>query len=237
MVSFSKFPVATAEALATEIISDAEASGKKEITESSPFATLKKSKESYTKGFNKVRASPHTGRLFAADENRDNRLIGLRTFALAQTYSWIPEIKTAADQMMAVINAHGTGIESLSNSEESGKIHKLLDDLSKPIYSESIEIMGLKPWIAALAAAQTEFESIDTERTTERASTKDIASATIQRKELQLALKSFIMYVEVMAKINTDLVWSNLLAQIGQRVAIAEASYRPAHREKKEKPS
>jgi len=93
------------------------------------------------------------------------------------------------------------------------------------------------PWIVALAAAQTEFESIDAERTTERASTKDIASATKQRKELQVAFKNFIMYVEVMAKINTDLVWSNLLAQIGQRVAIAEASYRPAHREKKEKPS
>lgn len=190
----------------------------------------------YTKGFNKVRTSQHISRLFAADENRDNRLIGLRTFVLAQTYSWITEIKTASDQMMAVLNTHGTNIESMANNEESGKIHKLLDNLSKPVYSDSIEIMGTRPWIVALAAAQTEFESIDAERTTEQADTKDIASATKQRKELQVALKNFIMYVEVMAGINTDQVWRNLLAQIGQRVAAAGASYRPAHCEKKEKP-
>lgn len=44
-------------------------------------------------------------------------------------------------------------------------------------------------------------------------------------------------YVEVMADMNSDQVWRNLLAQIGQRVAATEAGYRPAHREKKEKPS
>ena len=40
-----------------------------------------------------------------------------------------------------------------------------------------------------------------------------------------------------MADINTDEVWRNLPAQIGQRVAATEAGYRPAHRDKKEKPS
>ncbi len=237
MVSFSRFPVATAEALAADVINDTVATGNKEITESKPFTELKRSKESYTKSFNKVKASPHTVRLMAADENRDNRWIGLRTYTLAHTYSWLPDVKAAADQMMAVLDAHGTGIESLAHGEESGKIHKILDDLGKPIYRDSIAKMVMEPWIGALATSQNNFELVDSERTTERASIKDIASATKERRVMQVALKNFIKYVEVMADMSTDQVWRNLLAQIGQRVAATEAGYRPAHREKKEKPS
>ena len=186
MVSFSRFPVATAEALAADVINDTVATGNKEITESKPFTELKRSKESYTKSFNKVKASPHTVRLMAADENRDNRWIGLRTYTLAHTYSWLPDVKAAADQMMAVLDAHGTGIESLAHGEESGKIHKILDDLGKPIYRDSIAKMVMEPWIGALATSQNNFELVDSERTTERASIKDIASATKERRVMQV---------------------------------------------------
>ena len=95
----------------------------------------------------------------------------------------------------------------------------------------------MEPWIGALATSQNNFELVDSERTTERASIKDIASATKERRVMQVALKNFIKYVEVMADMSSDQVWRNLLAQIGQRVAATEAGYRPAHREKKEKPS
>ena len=237
MVSLTKFPVATAEALSTDIINDTEATGSVDITASKPFVELKRSKDSYTRSFNKVRASPHTERLMAADENRDHRWIGLRTYTLAHTYSWLPDVKAAADQMMSVLDAHGTGIESMAHGEESGKIHKILDDLGKPIYHDSIAKMVMEPWIGALVTSQNVYESIDSVRTTERASIKDIASATAERRLMQAALKNFIKYVEVMADINTDEVWRNLLAQIGQRVAATEAGYRPAHREKKDKPS
>jgi len=237
MVSLTKLPVATAESLAAEIIHDVEASGKQEITESPLFASLKNSKEKYTQSFNKVRASSHTVRLIAADENRNRRYIGVRTYTLAHTYSWLPDTKTAADQMMTVLDAHGTGIESMAHNEESGRIHKILADLNKTTYSDSVAKTGMGPWIMALATAQKEFESIDAERTTERASDKDIASATKQRRELQAALKTFIKYMEVMTEINTDATWRNLLAQIEQRVTEAEAGYRPTHREKKDNPS
>ena len=235
MVNLTRFPVATAEAIATEVIKDAATTNNKQVTENSIYENLVKCKDAYTLGFNKMRTSPHTASLMAADEGRGRRLVGLRTFVLAHTYSWDPTIKAAADEIMAVLDAHGTGIETLSHSEESGKIHKILNDLGKEIYSKSIATIALQPWIVALTTAENEFELVDADRTAERASTKDIASATKQRKELQVALKNFIKYVEVMAEMNDDQSWRNLLAQINQRIAAAEAGYRPVPREKKEK--
>lgn len=235
MVSLTRFPVATAEAIATGVIYDAANIKVKQFVENPLYQNLVKCKEAYSQGFNKMRTSPHTANLMAADEGRGRRLVGLRAFVLAHTYSWDPTIKAAADEIMAMLDSHGTGIETLSHSEESGKIHKILNDLGKEIYSKSIATIALQPWIVALTTAENEFELVDADRTAERASTKDIASATKQRKELQVALKNFIKYVEVMAEMNDDQSWRNLLAQINQRIAAAEAGYRPVPREKKEK--
>ena len=44
MVSLTRFPVATAEALSTDIINDTEATGSVDITASKPFVELKRSK-------------------------------------------------------------------------------------------------------------------------------------------------------------------------------------------------
>jgi hypothetical protein len=226
MANLTRLPVATLESVSGEIINDAEATGKAEVTGCALLAALKGSKESYTQGYNKLRGSTYTAKVQAADESRDDRLVGLRTFTLALTYSWDSAIQTAARNMLAVLNMHGTRLEVLPLDEESGKIHKLLSDLGKQEYAANIQALGLQPWISALGDAQSAFEAVSTDRTTERASASDIASASAQRKALQLALTGFIKYVEAMDSLNADAVWHGLLTSIQQRLAAAEAGIR-----------
>ena len=220
MASLSLLPVSALGTAAVRIKELVRATNNNEVIQSSQFMNLETQEQSFLLSYNKMAGSSYTSQITAIDKKRDTALGALYFRVKSELHSPLQAQKEAATEIYSILRAHGTAssIAKQPLGEESQIIRKLLTNLSAQALQPHIVTLSLMVWIDALSTAQNELEVVYARRSDENASEADIASATAQRTSLEMAIRSFMKYLEAMDLISTDPFWHDLSIKVEERI-------------------
>jgi len=106
--------------------------------------------------FKKALANPISQELLVLDGRRDDAINGIYYAALAYSYHYDPDVKQAADTLLANINLYGSGIARLNYQAETATITNLINDWeNKPELEDAINVLQLKGWRDELKSLST----------------------------------------------------------------------------------
>ncbi|RXQ94377.1 hypothetical protein EO244_08830 [Ancylomarina salipaludis] len=138
------------------------------------------------------------------DHVRDMAIRAL--FKLVEGYVHIPiaGMKEAALVLNRILEQYGLSIQNEDYAEESADIESLLKDLSKPNALSAIaNLQGVQESIAALDAAQKDFENVALQQAEGESLKKDLASASMLKKVAITEINTNLVgYLNTMAKVN-----------------------------------
>ena len=152
------------------------------------------------------------------DEVRDNSWRALYYLLNGFLYHPVKEIKDAARLLMDIFDNYGLVITGESYATESSLISSLLLDYEKPKYQQAIAALsGCADLIAALQAAEDDFEQARIAYETEKAKEGMVENATIVKKEVLVLLNDkIVVYLRAMEQVNPAIfgVFAGTCAQI-----------------------
>lgn len=145
-------------------------------------------------------ASKALSTLDAADEKRDSIFRALGTLLKALCSVPIAADNENAKPLLDIYNKYGMATISKSYSEESGDILSLLGDMSaEKTAALTAKLYGVKETLAALKAAQAEFDAASNAYTEANKDNRGKKSASEQKKELNVFFNDkIIRYVNFM---------------------------------------
>lgn len=155
-----------------------------------------------------------------ADVQRDNKTRGLFFGVQSFLYADNALIKTAAEQINAVLTNYGMDLITENYAVESSIIKSMLNDLADPSLSEAIAaVPGCSLNISQLQAAQDAFTSAFNEFEAAKAAESQEKSATELKKEVvNLLNKTLVRYLNGMQAVNAE-SYNELAHNIGQIIA------------------
>lgn len=140
------------------------------------------------------------------DRDRDQEIRSL--FKLVEGYTHIPvaEIKHAALVVYNVLEQYGLDIQHDDNAAETAEVNSMLNDLSKPELVAAIaKLQGVAEIVAALTAAEKDFEAVALQQAESEGAKKDLASASQLKKAAIKELNdNLVGYMNTMAKVKPD---------------------------------
>jgi hypothetical protein len=112
---------------------------------------------------NAMKKSDYTARIAAADARVDRCLTGMNATIAAALHNSDPDTVMAAQSLYNRFQAFGN-IRKKNYEAETTDVNMLLADLRTPEYALKVNLVGLPPWVIELTAAETEFETLYTQR-------------------------------------------------------------------------
>jgi hypothetical protein len=142
--------------------------------------------------------------LEAKDEIRDNAVRSLNYLIVGLVHHPDTEIKTAAQEVEKVFEKYGVTITGESYASESALIVSMLGDLAKPKLLTAIaKLSGCTETIAALQAAQTDFEETRIAYEAEKAQEGTQENATTLKKVVIAIINDkIVVYLRAMALVD-----------------------------------
>lgn len=135
-----------------------------------------------------------TEKIVAADARRDKAVVGILTVIIGHGNHFDAAIGEAAGRLEKVFAKYGSSIQTLPYLDQSGAIKSLAEDLQSAPADADVTKLGLGAWVAEMKAANTEFVTLLSSRTTEKSQ---------KPSEKMLDLRQ-----------NTILAWQNLCKKI-----------------------
>ncbi|PXX95747.1 hypothetical protein DF185_21890 [Marinifilum breve] len=140
------------------------------------------------------------------DNIRDMAIKSL--FKLVEGYTHIPiaEINEAAKVVENVLEQYGMDIRNDDYAAETAEVNSLLNDLSKPEVAAAIaKLQGVAEIVAALTAAEKDFEAIALQQAEGEGAKKDLATASrLKKAALKEINDNLVGYMNTMAKVKPD---------------------------------
>lgn len=96
----------------------------------------------------KIRKSPLTANIAAADRDRDRMFRGLSDTNHAALNHYSPDVESAAKRIQIVLDTYGN-IATLPMDDKTSAINNLVSDLSVK-HADDVETTGLIPWVEEL---------------------------------------------------------------------------------------
>ncbi|MDR2498212.1 MAG: DUF6261 family protein [Tannerellaceae bacterium] len=146
--------------------------------------------------FKRNQAAIQTGSLGALHDKR----VGLFTY-FKQSVLAVKYFGTAAQleamELLLYLLKNYEKLTTLSYSDQTGLLHNFLEDCEKPTYKPAIQLLGLTEQVDRILAANTEFETQYTERSTEQAESSDQGNMSEAREKTDNVFVSFVDAVNV----------------------------------------
>ncbi|QGY43163.1 hypothetical protein GM418_05670 [Maribellus comscasis] len=194
----SKSRVTEADAVSMRIISAFKSSG----MDSDPhlphmFNTLDPFSKNLTSAINRSKAESN---LEEKDEKHDGEIRSFSYLLLGLLHHPDDNVKAAAQKVKKVFDKYGVSITGKSYASESSLVASLLNDLAKPNLQDTIaQLSGCAELIAALQAAQDEFEAARLAYEQEKAQESTAISASVIKRELvDLLNGKIVVYLRAM---------------------------------------
>ncbi|MDQ2180848.1 DUF6261 family protein [Marinifilum sp. D714] len=158
---------------------------------------------SLTEAINRLKTYSQIGE---KDLVRDLQIRSL--FKLVEGYTHIPvaEIKEAALVVYNVLVQYGLEIQHEDNAAETAEVNSMLNDLSKPEVAAAIaKLQGVAEIVAALTAAEKDFETIALQQAEGEGAKKDLATASkLKKAAIKEVNDNLVGYMNTMAKVQPD---------------------------------
>ena len=179
--------------------------------------------------------NPATATATAADDARDAAWRGANNYAAAMCAYPDADLRAIAEQCKAVFDKYGDPTK-LAQTEESGVLHNLLQDLEALPIAE----INFSVWVEDLKYKEEQFLAAAAERT-EADAARQVGIVKETRTAAEAAYRSLVDTVNALAMINGDAAYATFIdhvnAMIERQKAISKARSTRAKKEDEEKPS
>lgn len=220
-ISFSKLTTTTLATLAQRVINSSK-NGNYTVVKNHPLLLeVEKEYEIYDKVYAKLTFSGKGKEVAEVDNLRDSLFSSLKF--LVRGYSkavTLPE-HILAKELLGIINELGKNMMTLSYSEQTAQMKKLLEELDVEENKEKIKKLGLNKIVKELKRVQLEFEELYTQQAEANAELRSLPSATTIRKDLEKSLRN---YFQLLSAMNSLPDWSMIYADINELVKSATNS-------------
>ena len=177
--------------------------------------------------------NPATVSVTATDAGRDDAWRGANAYNHPTA-----DVASAAAEAKSLFDKYGDPT-SLAQTEESGVLHNLLQDL-EAFDSSKRTLLNLDVWIADLKTKEEAFLAAAAERT-EADAARQVGIVKETRTAAEAAYRSLVDTVNALAMINGDAAYATFIdhvnAMIERQKAISKARSTRAKKEDEEKPS
>ena len=182
--------------------------------------------------------NPATASATNADVERDQSWRGINAYVKAMCNHPTADIAANAAEAKSLFDKYGDPT-SLAQTEESGVLHNLLQDL-EAFDSSKRTLLNLDVWITDLKTKEEAFLSAAAERT-EADAARQVGIVKETRTAAEAAYRSLVDTVNALAMINGDAAYATFIdhvnAMIERQKAISKARSTRAKKEDEEKPS
>ena len=182
--------------------------------------------------------NPATATATATDDARDASWRGANNYLTAMCAHPTADIAAAAAEAKSLFDKYGDPTK-LAQTEESGVLHNLLQDL-EAFDSSKRTLLALDVWITDLKAKEEAFLAAAAERT-EADAARQVGIVKETRTAAEAAYRSLVDTVNALAMINGDAAYATFIdhvnAMIERQKAISKARSTRAKKEDEEKPS
>ncbi len=217
-LTFGKLNTKTLATLAKRVINSSK-SGNYTLIENHPLLLeIEKEYEIYEKVYSKLVYSGKGEQVAQMDKKRDSLMTGIRLVVRGYSKMTALPIHKEAKELLETISQFGSNITTLSYSDETAQLIKLLEELNIEDNKKKLENLGLTEAIERLKEVQTEFEQLYTEQAEANAELRALPSATTIRKDLEQALKKYFKLLEAMQSVPD---WNMIYADINELVKSA----------------
>ena len=182
--------------------------------------------------------NPATATATATDDARDASWRGANNYVTAMCAHPTAEVAANAAEAKSLFVKYGDPTK-LAQTEESGVLHNLLQDL-EALDSSKRTSLNLDVWIADLKAIEDAFLAAAAQRT-EADAARQVGIVKETRTAAEAAYRSLVDTVNALAMINGDTAYATFIdhvnAMIERQKAISKARTTRAKKEDEEKPS
>ena len=179
--------------------------------------------------------NPATVTATAADDARDAAWRGANNYAAAMCAHPDADLRAIAEQCKAVFDKYGDPTK-LAQTEESGILHNLLQDLNALPIAE----IDFTAWVEELQYREEQFLAAAAART-EADAARQVGIVKETRTAAEAAYRSLVDTVNALAMINGDTAYATFIdhvnAMIERQKAISKARSTRAKKDDEEKPS
>ncbi len=182
--------------------------------------------------------NPATATATATDDARDASWRGANNYVTAMCAHPTAEVAANAAEAKSLFDKYGDPTK-LAQTEESGVLHNLLQDL-EALDSSKRTALNLDVWITDLKAKEEAFLAAATART-EADAARQVGIVKETRTAAEAAYRSLVDTVNALTMINGDTAYATFIdhvnAMIERQKAISKARTTRAKKEDEEKPS
>ena len=182
--------------------------------------------------------NPATASATNADVERDQSWRGINAYVKAMCNHPTADIAANAAEAKSLFDKYGDPT-SLAQTEESGVLHNLLQDL-EAFDSSKRTLLNLDVWITDLKTKEEAFLAAAAART-EADAARQVGIVKETRTAAEAAYRSLVDTVNALAMINGDTAYATFIdhvnAMIERQKAISKARSTRAKKEDEEKPS
>ena len=177
-------------------------------------------------------ANPATVSVTATDAGRDDAWRGTNAYVKAMCNHPTADVASAAAEAKSLFDKYGDPT-SLAQTEESGVLHNLLQDL-EAFDSSKRTLLALDVWITDLKTKEEAFLAAAAERT-EADAARQVGIVKETRTAAEAAYRSLVDTVNALAMINGDAAYATFIdhvnAMIERQKAISKARSTRAKKE------
>ena len=182
--------------------------------------------------------NPATATATATDDARDASWRGANNYVTAMCAHPTAEVAANAAEAKSLFDKYGDPTK-LAQTEESGVLHNLLQDL-EALDSSKRTALNLDVWITDLKTKEDAFLAAAAQRT-EADAARQVGIVKETRTAAEAAYRSLVDTVNALAMINGDAEYATFIdhvnAMIERQKAISKARTTRAKKEDEEKPS
>lgn len=174
--------------------------------------------DSFDRALKQALKSGYTDAIIAADNDRDNILIGF--LGALHSLERFPDkaIAEAATQLLLVIDKYGPGIARLPQREESAILRNIVADLRNAENAPRLQTTNTSIWVDHLDAANRAFDELYSHRTEKEAEFITGLTRT-ERANMQSAFEKLVQTIESYACINGEAAYKSLAEKINVEIA------------------
>lgn len=191
---------------------------------SSSLTALAEPKEQATLAIGSSRKQELTEQVNDADRKRDRGFIGFRKHVEADQYNdFNADVKQAADNILDIIQKHGTRLHEEGLTVQSALMTSLFEDLDSDSAKADLDKLNLTNWISELKTMQSEFADLFQQRN-ELESAKDIPTKVEAKANLVQKVSVLLNGLDFLANTQPDTYaqTSTLVTEIVNRIVTSE---------------
>ena len=173
--------------------------------------TFKNAVDAFDNALKDSASTPSTALAAEADSARDNAWRGANNYLKAMTAHPANDVRQTAIEAKTLFDKYGDPT-TLPQTEESGVLHNLLQDL-KAIDGSKLTAITFDTWLANLESCETAFLAAVSQRTEEEAA-RQVGIVKETRQAADNAYRSLVELVNSLTKVNDEAPYATFIDHV-----------------------